>query len=44
MQPNYAMDDAGWDNLISDVARIFDDLTLKRGFNIINKNACMPSR
>lgn len=32
MQPNYAMDDAGWDNLISDVARIFDDLTLKRGF------------
>lgn len=32
MQPNYAMDDAEWDKLISDVARIFDDLTLKRGF------------
>lgn len=32
MQPNYVMDDAGWDKLISDVSRIFDDLTLKRGF------------
>lgn len=32
MQPNYAMNDAGWDKLISDVAYIFDDLTLKRGF------------
>ncbi|AIQ55777.1 SWIM zinc finger family protein [Paenibacillus borealis] len=32
MQPNYAMDDAGWDKLISDVAHYFDDLTLKRGF------------
>lgn len=32
MQPNYAMNDAGWDKLIADVAYIFDDLTLKRGF------------
>jgi hypothetical protein len=32
MQPNYVMDDAGWDKLISDVSRLFDDLTLKRGF------------
>ncbi|UQZ34407.1 hypothetical protein C2I18_13295 [Paenibacillus sp. PK3_47] len=32
MQPNYAMNDAGWDKLIADVAYLFDDLTLKRGF------------
>ncbi|WP_162551203.1 SWIM zinc finger family protein [Paenibacillus tepidiphilus] len=32
MQPNYAMDDAGWDKLVADVAYLFDDLTLKRGF------------
>lgn len=32
MQPNYVLDEAEWEKLISDAAHYFDDLTLKRGF------------
>ncbi|WNS41969.1 SWIM zinc finger family protein [Paenibacillus sp. MMS20-IR301] len=32
MQPNHSMDNAAWDHLIAEVAHLFDDLTLKRGF------------
>jgi hypothetical protein len=38
MQPNYALDDAEWDKLISDTAYYFDDLTLKRGFQYYKQN------
>lgn len=38
MQPNYALDDAEWDKLISDAAYYFDDLTLKRGFQYYKQN------
>ncbi|CAH1219371.1 hypothetical protein PAECIP111892_04731 [Paenibacillus auburnensis] len=38
MQPNYALDDAEWNKLISDAAYYFDDLTLKRGFQYYKQN------
>lgn len=44
MQPNYVLDQAEWDKLISDTAYYFDDLTLKRGFNISNKTAFRRSQ
>lgn len=40
MQPTYPMDDTQWSKLIQNVAYYFDDLTLKRGSNIINKIEC----
>ncbi|WP_342566317.1 SWIM zinc finger family protein [Paenibacillus sp. FSL R7-0345] len=38
MQPNYALDEAEWEKLISDAAHYFDDLTLKRGFQYFKQN------
>ncbi|WP_042200444.1 SWIM zinc finger family protein [Paenibacillus camerounensis] len=38
MQPNYVLDQAEWDKLISDTAYYFDDLTLKRGFQYFKQN------
>lgn len=38
MQPNYVLDQAEWDKLITDTAYYFDDLTLKRGFQYFKQN------
>ncbi|MNB79924.1 hypothetical protein D3C75_266740 [compost metagenome] len=38
MQPNYVLDQAEWDKLISETAYSFDDLTLKRGFQYFKQN------
>jgi hypothetical protein len=37
-----AMDDAQWDKLIQDVAYLFDDLTLKRGFQYYKQKRVRP--